>query len=45
MQAVGITPVVELSPICALKAVKNSVEIDGLYASHIRDGAALVEML
>ena len=31
------------SPICDAKAVKNEVEIEGMKACHIRDGAALVE--
>ena len=34
-----------LTPIAALKAVKNSVEIEGMRQCHIRDGAAVCEYL
>lgn len=30
------------SPVAALKAIKNSTEIEGFRKCHIRDGAALV---
>jgi len=33
------------SPVVILKALKNSAELDGLRASHIRDGASVVEFL
>ena len=31
------------SPIGDAKAVKNTTELDGMRASHVRDGAALIE--
>jgi Xaa-Pro aminopeptidase len=33
------------SPIILMKACKNPVEIEGMKASHLRDGAAVVEFL
>ncbi|CAJ0944804.1 unnamed protein product, partial [Mesorhabditis belari] len=36
---------VAMSPIQMMKAVKNSVEMAGMRASHIRDSAALIEFL
>lgn len=33
------------SPITAAKAVKNDVELEGMRACHIRDGAALIELV
>jgi Xaa-Pro aminopeptidase len=33
------------NPVSEFKAVKNSVEISGMRACHVRDGAALVEFL
>jgi len=33
------------SPIIALKAAKNPVELDGMRSCHIRDGAAMAEFL
>lgn len=43
--ALGGTDVVEevRSPVCDAKAIKNDVELEGMRACHIRDGAALVE--
>lgn len=33
----------DISPVCALKAVKNSTEIEGMKQAHIRDAAALCQ--
>ncbi|CAB3408419.1 unnamed protein product [Caenorhabditis bovis] len=37
--------IIESSPVKIEKAVKNSVEMEGMRSSHIRDSAALVEFL
>jgi len=37
--------VTEPSPIVAMKARKNAVEIDGMRAAHVRDGVAMVRFL
>lgn len=34
-----------LSPIVLLKAIKNEVEVSGMRAAHLRDGAAVVRYL
>ena len=45
-QALGDTPTVcGDSPIMAMKAVKNEVELAGMRAAHVRDGVAMVKFL
>lgn len=41
----GGSVVAERSPLQLMKALKNKVEIDGMAAAHIRDGAALTRFL
>ena len=36
---------VRVSPVALLKNIKNSVELDGFHASHVRDAAALIQYL
>lgn len=33
----------ELSPVCAMKSIKNATEVQGMIDCHIRDGVALVK--
>ncbi|KAG7190582.1 hypothetical protein KM043_006672 [Ampulex compressa] len=33
----------DITPVCIMKAIKNSVEIEGMKAAHIRDSVALVK--
>ena len=40
-----VEPESRTSIVCALKAVKNSVELAGMRAAHVRDGVALVRFL
>jgi len=41
----GAALVQAASPITAMKAVKNAVQMDGIRDAHVRDGAAMVEFL
>lgn len=45
MQEAGLTVVVAQDPCALPKAVKNTVEVDGIRAAHVRDGAALSSFL
>jgi len=44
-EAAGGKPVVAADPVSLLKARKNAVELAGMEAAHIRDGAAIVRFL
>ena len=42
-EAIGLSYItIARSPIADLKAIKNTTEVEGFRASHIRDGSALV---